>query len=97
MRGVRSRRYDYEESEYDLDIGRAEELINSSNARLVCIQLPSGLKPYAKSIQDELEKRTNAEILIWAGSCFGACDIPLELRNLKVELLIQWGHARWRY
>ena len=80
------------ESEYDLELDRAAGEIKKSKAKLVCIQLPDGLKPLAAGIADELEKKTNAKILIWLGSCFGACDVP----DLKeVDLLIQFGHSLW--
>ena len=77
---------------YNLELGKAVSEIKSSKAKTVCIQLPDGLKPRAKDIADYLEKNTNAEILIYAGSCFGACDVP----KLDVDLLIQWGHSEFR-
>jgi len=84
------------ETTYDLDIPAAVAKIKDKKAKRVCIQLPDGLKPYAKDIQDALEKETEAEIFIWAGSCYGACDTPVEVKNLGVDLLIQWGHTPWR-
>ena len=35
-------------------------------------------------------------VLIWGGSCYGACDVPLQVERLGVDLLIQWGHSEWR-
>jgi len=77
--------------QYNLELNKAIETIKSQKAKSVCIQLPDGLKPKAKDIADKIEKETNIKPLIWAGSCFGACDTP----NLKVDLLIQWGHSKW--
>jgi len=77
--------------QYDLELEKAVEQIKKAKAKTVCIQLPDGLKPKAKEIADYIEKHTNATILIWANSCFGACDTP----NLDVDLLIQWGHSKW--
>lgn len=74
---------------YDIDIDRAVELIGES--KKVLIQLPDGLKPKAELIQNKLESRTDAEIFFWAGSCYGACDIP----TADVDLIIQWGHSEW--
>ncbi len=68
--------------------------INSKKARLVCIQLPDGLKPYADKISSEIEAKTKAKVLIWAASCFGSCDIPPIEK--WADLLIQWGHSEWR-
>ena len=79
---------------YDLELSRAVEEIKKSNAKLVCIQLPDGLKPKAKEIQQHIEKETNASVIIWLGSCYGACDMP-KIKNLGVDLLIQWGHSEF--
>ncbi len=79
--------------EYDLELERAIAEIAKINAKTVCIQLPDGLKPMATEIAKKLEEETNAKILIWADTCFGACDIP-DLKN--VDLLIQWGHSKWK-
>ena len=82
--------------DYDLEIEKAVQKIQQENAKLVCLQLPDGLKQYAAQIQDALEKETDARVLIWAGSCFGSCDVPIELEHCKVDLLVQWGHSEWR-
>lgn len=82
--------------DYDLEISRVITEIKKSRAKRVCIQLAEGLKPKAKEIQEAIEQKTDAEVLIWAGSCFGACDVPLEVRRLGVDLLIQFGHSEWR-
>jgi len=79
--------------DYDLELGRVVDRINKEKANLVCIQLPDGLKPEAKLIQNEIESKTNAKVIIWAGSCFGSCDIPLEVEKLGIDLLIQFGHS----
>ena len=80
--------------EYDLEIEKAVKTIKEKGAKRVAIQLPDGLKPRSGEICDELEEKTDAEIIIWAGSCFGACDTP-DLKRFNVDLLIQWGHSEW--
>jgi len=74
---------------YDMELGRVAKEIKRQRAKTICIQLPDGLKPKATEIARFLEKETKARVFIWAGSCFGACDVP----NLKVDLLVQWGHT----
>lgn len=74
---------------YDLELEKAKELIKKHKPKITLIQLPDGLKPRAKEIQKALEKET--EIIIWCGTCYGACDIP----KAKVDLIIQWGHSKW--
>ena len=78
---------------YNLELERAVKEIKESKAKTVCIQLPDGLKPKAKEIADYIEKKTDALVLIWAGSCFGSCDIP---KVDGIDLLIQWGHSEWK-
>lgn len=81
---------------YDLELGLVVQNIKKNKAKLVCIQLPDGLKPKADKIQGEIEEKTNAKVIIWAGSCYGACDVPIGLEKLGVDLLLQWGHSRWK-
>jgi diphthamide biosynthesis enzyme Dph1/Dph2-like protein len=80
---------------YDTELSKALEKIRESKARSVCIQLPDGMKPYAQDICHALEKE-GCQVLIWLGSNFGACDIPLGLNRMGVDLLLSWGHNRFR-
>jgi len=81
---------------YDLELEKAVKEIKKTKAKRVCIQLPDGLKQYAGRIKDKLEKETKAEILIWLGSCYGACDIPKGIDKI-VDLVVQWGHDKWKF
>lgn len=78
---------------YNPETEKAIAKIKETNAKLVCIQLPDGMKPYAKEIEEQITRETHARVLIWLGSNFGACDIPLGLPKLGVDLFIAWGHA----
>ena len=82
--------------EYDLELENVAARIKKEGAKTVCIQLPDGLKPLAGKIADALFEKTGAVIIIWAGSCYGACDQPLEVEKLGVDLLVQWGHSAWQ-
>ncbi|MEK6916431.1 MAG: hypothetical protein AABW92_01690 [Nanoarchaeota archaeon] len=33
---------------------------------------------------------------MWGGSCYGSCDLPLEVKKLGVDLLIHYGHSPWQ-
>ncbi|MBI2660693.1 diphthamide synthesis protein [Candidatus Woesearchaeota archaeon] len=81
---------------YDLELSKVIERIKQEGSKLVCIQLPDGLKPRAKEIQQAIEDNTDAKTIIWMGSCFGACDVPVQVQRLGVDLLVQWGHSIWR-
>lgn len=80
---------------YDLELDKVKQKIKQEKAKTVCVQLPDGLRPHAEKIVSELEE-TGAKVIIWLGSCWGACDLPLEVNRLGVDLLVQWGHHEWK-
>ncbi len=82
--------------EYDLELNKVIKEIKRIKAKLVCVQLPDGLKPKATEIVKLLEEKTKAKIVIWADTCFGACDYPLELEKYNFDLLVQFGHTKWK-
>jgi len=79
---------------YDLELDKVISEIKKNKAKLVLLQFPDGLKPYATVVVDYLQENTKAEFLIWFGNCFGACDTPVGLEKLKpkIDLVIQFGH-----
>jgi 2-(3-amino-3-carboxypropyl)histidine synthase len=81
---------------YNLELDKAIAEVKEVNAKLVCIQLPDGLKPKAQEISEAIHKETSARVLIWGGSAYGACDLPLEVERLGADLLIHWGHSKWK-
>ncbi len=89
--------------EYDLELDKVIENIKKQKAKLILLQFPDGLKPYATDVVDYLEERlapkgvppkseVGGKFLIWFGTCFGACDLPVGLENLKIDLIVQFGH-----
>lgn len=78
--------------QYDIMLSRVDEMIEKHEPNKVLVQLPDGLKPRADEIVRHLERK-GVEALIWAGSCFGSCDVPLEVDRLGVDLVLQWGHS----
>ena len=80
------------EQKYDLEIEKIVTTIKKEKPKSVLLQFPDGLKPYATSIARLIEKKTNTNVRIWLGSCFGACDTP----QTDADLLIQFGHAPWK-
>ena len=85
------------EEKYDLELERIVKTIKKDKAKLVMLQFPDAIKPYATAIAEKIENLTNSTCLIWLGSCFGACDIPLQVQFLKpkIDLIIQFGHAKF--
>jgi 2-(3-amino-3-carboxypropyl)histidine synthase len=85
------------EKEYDLELERVIKKIKSEKAKLVLLQFPDGLKPYSTTISQYLEKETGASCLIWLGTCYGGCDLPLGTERQGIDLIIQFGHSQWDY
>lgn len=80
---------------YNLELNKVIEEIKARNAKQVLIQLPDGLKIRAAEIIDSIENNTDAKAFLWLTDCFGACDLPLGLDILKIDLMIQFGHNRY--
>lgn len=81
---------------YDLELEKVISKIKNDKMQTVCLQLPDGLKPQAGKITEQIEQDTSARVLIWLGSCFGSCDVPLGLEKLGVDLVISWGHNKFQ-
>ncbi len=62
----------------------------------VCLQMPDGLKPVSGRIAEMIKEEADCDVFIWAGSCFGSCDLPLHIERLGFDALIHIGHAPWR-
>lgn len=84
-------------ADYDLEIEKAVQKIQESEAKKVLVQLPDGLKAMGGKIVDELKEKTGANCYVFMGACYGACDFPTGLDKLGFDLLIAWGHSEWRY
>ena len=87
-------------SQFDLELDKALDVIKTNEAKRVLLHLPDGIKPKAAEMIDYFEKELGdecPEILVWAGSCYGACDLPVEAKNVGVDLMLHWGHSRWKF
>ena len=81
------------EKNYDFEFDKVINEIKKKKCKRVLLQFPDGLKMYATSVVDFLESKTkDVEFLIWLGNCFGACDTPSGIDNLKIDLVVQFGH-----
>ena len=81
--------------EYNLELEKIINEIKKQKAKTILIQLPDGLKPKATEIVDKIESKTNAKCFIWMDTNFGACDLPLGIEKLKIDLLIHFGHSKF--
>ena len=82
--------------EYDLELQKIIESIKKNTAKNVLLHLPDGLKPKAKEIIDEISKElSEVNLFVWAGSNFGACDIPVHTQKLGIDLILHFGHSEF--
>ncbi|MEM0372456.1 MAG: diphthamide biosynthesis enzyme Dph2 [archaeon] len=72
---------------YDFEIKRINAELKKRKAKRVLIQLPEGLKKYAKEIMDGI----NAECVLSADPCFGACDL---MRVSECDVTVHFGHSK---
>ncbi len=80
---------------YNLELNKLINEIKKRNSKQVLLQLPDGLKKNSNEIVDFIEEKTNAKVFIWFGDCYGACDLPLGMDILKIDLIVQWGHNKF--
>lgn len=76
-----------------IDYQKYFSLIKTKNYKRVCLQFPDGLKHKSKDIIKRFEESNpNTIFYAYLGSCFGACDYPIELKDFKFDAIIQFGH-----
>jgi 2-(3-amino-3-carboxypropyl)histidine synthase len=81
---------------YTIDTDRLVQAIKESEAQRVLIQLPDGLKPRALELQELVQTSCpGVEVLFWAGTCYGACDLPVGMERLGIDLVLHVGHTAW--
>lgn len=90
------------ETKYELEIKNIikniKKLKTKNKKNLVLLQFPDGLKPYSVKISKLIEEKANCICLIWHGTCFGSCDVPLLGQAEKdIDLIIQFGHSSFGF
>lgn len=80
---------------YKLELDKLINEIKKQNYKQVLIQLPDGMKHKANLVADAIEQNTKSKAFIWLGSCYGACDLPLGMDILNIDLIVQWGHNKF--
>jgi len=78
---------------YDVELERIVKELEAFKGKTVLIQFPDGMKPWAITIVEYLKEKSDANIRIWFGDCFGSCDVP----ESGADAMIAFGHAPWSY
>ena len=77
---------------FDLDEQKIIDFIKENGSKKVLIQLPDGLKKQSDALVKEIERKTDADVFVWFGSNFGACDLPVSVKPLGFDLIVGFGH-----
>ena len=77
---------------YDIELSRIAEEAKKIDAKTIVLQLPDGIKPEAVKLSKQIEKLTGCSVTVWAGSNFGACDVPTNLPK-EYDLMVAVGNA----
>ena len=83
-----------EKLDYDLELDRIINEINTRGSRLVGIQIPDGLKRYTDLIRREIVRRTNATPIFSTEPCHGSCDLSTTLSQIGCDLIVHMGHSK---
>jgi len=87
-----------QEDIWDFDEQAVFASVRKHDAKKVLLHLPDGLKMHSNTLRHKILRETQAEeVFVWAGSNFGACDLPVEARAVGVDLIIHFGHSPWNY
>lgn len=73
--------------EFFFDLDFVNRKINKDGIQKVLLQVPDGLRRKVDLFVEALD----AEVNIWGGTCYGACDLPLDIG--EGELLVHVGHT----
>lgn len=78
---------------YQFKIDEIINKIRKTQAEVVGLQFPEGLKIHATELAGEIESVTGVTVLISGDPCYGACDLSdVEMEGL-VDLLVHFGHT----
>jgi 2-(3-amino-3-carboxypropyl)histidine synthase len=78
---------------YNLQIPEIIEKIEETQAEVVGLQFPEGLKIYATEVARQIENGTRVTVLISGDPCYGACDVSDVNMGEMVDLLVHFGHT----
>lgn len=76
--------------EFEINIQPVKKKIKEIEAKKILLQLPDGLRRKSHEIIKEFEG-FGLEVTLWGGTCYGACDLPLDIGD--ADLLVHIGHS----
>ncbi|MDF2955155.1 diphthamide biosynthesis enzyme Dph2 [Candidatus Alkanophaga liquidiphilum] len=77
----------------DFELEKVKRVIKERGVSVAGIQLPDGLKRFGTEIASEISS-FGVETVISGRSCYGACDVDVQLLEL-VDVLFHFGHSEF--
>jgi 2-(3-amino-3-carboxypropyl)histidine synthase len=78
---------------YDINLEKVINSINKHRYKQVVLQFPEGLKSSASHVVDYLQEKTDADFVVSADPCYGACDLGfIEFKKIGIDFIVQLGH-----
>ena len=80
--------------EWDYELDRIVEAVETRDADTVALQFPEGLKRRGPAVADDLREvlPEGVQILISGQPCYGACDLDTELMR-RCDVFVHFGHS----
>lgn len=85
----------YDNTPYDFELERVISELRKLKVKRVLIQLPNGLKKYARIIYSKLAS-LSLDVYISASHTYGGCDVAEdEAKLVKADVIIHFGHTKY--
>ncbi|NYB51725.1 MAG: diphthamide biosynthesis enzyme Dph2 [Methanobacteriaceae archaeon] len=81
------------DTRYQFKVNEIIDKIRKTDAQVVGLQFPEGLKVHATHLAHDIERETSAIVLISGDPCYGACDLSDDAMDGLVDLLVHFGHT----
>jgi len=80
--------------EWDYELDRVVEAVDSRDADTVALQFPEGLKRRGPAVADDLRGvlPEDVSVVISGQPCYGACDLDTELLR-RCDVFVHFGHS----
>lgn len=78
---------------YMWDFSKIKSFVRNRKGERIGLQVPEGLLFHSEDIAARLEEECGTEFFLFGEPTYGPCDIPSNLRDLKIDSLLHLGHA----
>ncbi len=80
--------------DYTFNFNDLVHWVKKNKIKTLAIQLPVGLRLQSIRLIEYLEENLQISVILLTDPCFGACDLPINIRNqLLIDGIAHFGHA----